>query len=316
MILSSEEMSNFPQKEEHWDILKNEAFACFDSVEVVLTYRRYHEWILSYYNNMFRPREYNQYTKAWPGQYREVKTPLGTIEKVGGVFIPTFEEYMENPSKYEHLQNHDYFCDVHSHPLECTKRHFEPHFDTISVFNLHERTEEDGNNVLSNFVCNFMSNATNACGVIRDTEDKNVTIRNEAIDMDAQLIADFVYQKGLIKDDMLLTTKRGEITNLIESVYWDEEEGEVENDVNCLNSLDLKMLHKRSLRAEKRLFPEFYDSPHGKTELNASFERYNEEDLYCSLDIESVFEGDYTQKWHFLKQQQKQEASNSNDEVS
>lgn len=122
-VIFSSEHFNQIRSDEGFQMIKNatEGF----HVRVVISYRRYWEWLPSYY-------------------YQQNKTRnIKRMEKLVAYLL-------------KHI--HDRYNT--KHPTMVTRDYWIKHFDDVYVFNMHQ---QNGGDLLTNFVCQAIPNATNTC---------------------------------------------------------------------------------------------------------------------------------------------------------
>jgi hypothetical protein len=176
MIFSIEAMSNhLEDRPETWKVF----LSLFEgwNVRIVVAYRYYFDWIRSMY---FQQHIGRNYRIKWPDQK--------------GLAHPSFHEFLSH--HLERWEERNPTNDGHSWGQHLTlhaMQYFGNHFDDVQIFDLHQ----DGD-VLTNFVCQMLPNASNMCRRLKHDAFIDIGIKRESHSFDADRLAFAAYSSGLL----------------------------------------------------------------------------------------------------------------------
>mmetsp|Transcript_7788 Transcript_7788/g.16786 ORF Transcript_7788/g.16786 Transcript_7788/m.16786 type:complete len:470 (-) Transcript_7788:27-1436(-) len=226
----------------------------YTRIKIVATYRRLHDWLLSFYN---------QIIDLYMGKYAS-----------GEEEYPSFVEWVQQ--QYE---------DFHSrHTVELIKRYKQNGFLEVGVVNIHDETTT----LMQNFFCNHVPNAKETCLVIRNgmwnTTKSNVGGSHEY----ERLIIKARYQ-GKFKYPM---DKKGaeKLSRKLVKIMNKAQRGLVDHlGLQCLpDDLALELM-KTEMKHEREFFPEWYEMRGGDIGLKIDFEKVSRTKL-CSLNVDKILD--------------------------
>jgi len=261
----------------NWERVKK-AFEPFD-VTIVVTYRRYFEWFVSFYQqaHIYGNIE-EEITEAWPNSEDQKKRYNNRI--------PTIAEYHEllkhdETSIFARRWGHKH---GEMHPSQSQYKRFHNHFPQIEYFIYHSFDEEEENsNIVGRFYCEML-NATNSCetrnriGLPSQVHKYNL--------LNADMLAVAAYDKGLLDTSWEGNTRR----EVVQAIQRQKENRFVKaaSDFRliCMTDGQMRELRQMSLDFEKEIFPEW-------TELQTKehedlFQKYAEAKRFCSIDVDKT----------------------------
>jgi hypothetical protein len=147
--------------------------------------------------------------------------------------------------------------------------------DQVRIMNMHL----DNMEVTSNFVCEILPNAANACQASLNQTKQNF---NPSSQMDYQLIAVDAVDRGLLGKSKL---DRGRVVQTIKQ-YHKKELGSRPLPLECMDQVSLEAFLAESMRLERELVPEFYaahEEQHRKNFWNAAAKN-----KFCSINTTAV----------------------------
>jgi hypothetical protein len=241
-------------------------------VKIVVSYRRWPEWVASSKNQMEKPTKAQIRRRKWP------KTEGG---------LPTRPIY-------------PYFLDILSGKLptefpnaKIVVKEYQKYFQDISIVNFH------AGDIVSNFMCQVL-NATNTCVESQQQtyEYTNHSKVNKRVDMSYDMLAIAAAEAGLIN----LPLSRVGVTQAIRE-YHQQHLNSTPWILNCPDKDKLKPILRRSMQLEKEIVPEFYAA--SKEEHATSFWKLAEQDkFFCSVDTTAMLKNP---KWRLFFQNLRKE---------
>lgn len=239
-------------------------------VSVVVVYRRIHEWLVSWYNqinkstnkdvhgNILLDHNGNPYREEhthWPDQ--------------GGVKVPTFSQWYQDYTKYwkpsELVANHHSISFMNA---------YKPLFENIVVYNMHQ----DGD-LVKNFMCDVVPDAQHCCDRLKNGA-LNIPRVNGSVKLDHDILAVEARERGLLMG----TLSRREV------VYSIGKHVENENLVlprRC-NMDVIDEIRTWLVESEEYIFKDSW-SEEQTTSLGGVFDSYQATGKLCDVDIEAVF---------------------------
>eukprot|EP00814_Leptocylindrus_danicus_P003995 CAMPEP_0116027288 /NCGR_PEP_ID=MMETSP0321-20121206/14527_1 /TAXON_ID=163516 /ORGANISM="Leptocylindrus danicus var. danicus, Strain B650" /LENGTH=497 /DNA_ID=CAMNT_0003500589 /DNA_START=18 /DNA_END=1508 /DNA_ORIENTATION=+ len=248
-------------------------------VKVVINYRRYYEWIASYYNTHFK---YNGHLSSL---YKDWPEDDGSGTGGGGLVIPTFPEFY-----HEHVQGGA--SDQSSflqEPEEAPRRAFESIAEEVHLFSIYQ-----GGDLFTNFVCQTLPKIDGeACNALvkEKGQSARADIENPSADNhDYDILAVAAYRAGLIdKTNKNLT--RSKVRNKIQK-YKESMGDDGKFPQTCLESPDLLNIFGKSLHNEEKLFPTWFSTDASRAykseEHQAGFDSFVAKRKFCSIDATLV----------------------------
>jgi hypothetical protein len=160
-------------------------------VRVVLGYRRLYEWLVSEYNQEFKPGGTNKSLACtvWPDQQGKPLLPFDIENR--GSFTRQFEYFKRTGRHPTHiLKDESYFDDVHiinQHTLVPSPNTAVNHHPTNNVDPL-----------LHHLVCEVMPNTTHSCKAVKNGLKPNDTRSNSYMNFDYDRLAIAAFERGWI----------------------------------------------------------------------------------------------------------------------
>eukprot|EP00816_Leptocylindrus_hargravesii_P004721 CAMPEP_0196825486 /NCGR_PEP_ID=MMETSP1362-20130617/93084_1 /TAXON_ID=163516 /ORGANISM="Leptocylindrus danicus, Strain CCMP1856" /LENGTH=423 /DNA_ID=CAMNT_0042205923 /DNA_START=583 /DNA_END=1851 /DNA_ORIENTATION=- len=254
-VIASNEVfaRRFADEPAHWDFLKRE-FNSFD-VKIVLVYRRYFEWIPSFYYEQFK-------------MSRNRLKVNGGWDKKMPIFVDWYRDYRKRIEPTVH------------HPAEYNMIKWGRHFPDISIFNLHNNPDD----MVGDFFCNVIPNATNACLHRLEKGMENSFHVGKSLNYD--ILAVRAYEDGLLNH---VNMTREEVSNAIRHRQeHDLNLSAIEFPLICLSPKEEEDLLGASLGYELKLQPDWYASSKGEIEHRAKFSDAVQERKFCSVNSTAV----------------------------
>ena len=156
-------------------------------VTVIVMYRRIHEWLVSWYNQIQKTTNVDSNGNVL---FDENGIPYRTEHTqwpdAGGVHIPTFASWYQDYTRYwETSQLPDKHRSIEYYNL------YRELFDYVIFYNMHQE-----GSVAEDFLCNILEADVN-CERLRN---KEITLRtvNGSVNLDLDILAVHAYEKGLI----------------------------------------------------------------------------------------------------------------------
>ena len=250
MIVSNEVFARrFADEPAHWELLLH-AVSDFH-VKSVWVYRRFVEWLPSFY-------------------YQQVRGSMKKLGKNGWDWkSETFTEFFER-------KEHEWPI----HPAEKEIIKWQKYFPDVALFNMHDNTD----NFVADFYCKMIPNTANAC-TYRTDEGLEKQALNVGHPLQYQFLALAAHSEGLVKnttsilDVIAAAKKRQEVDlNLTANDFPHE----------CLSVEQEESLLNRSLQFEKHLLPEWFESPRGEVEHRAKYAVALQKRKFCSVEAFEV----------------------------
>jgi hypothetical protein len=260
-------------------------------VELVVTYRRYFEWWVSFYIQAFKyGNEEELITSQWP----DVK------------LIDT----SPNDRYTNHVIPHQRYFDLmqfdetsifmrrwgikhgQKHPTQAQKDRFEPHFAGVKVFNYHL----DKDNLVASFYCHMMPEATKACAARTRVGTK--AHLNSAVNLNYDILAVAAYEQGLIQTEIPGNTRNqmaGAAQHRQEKML--HKSGTMDFPMVCMSEVQLQQLLEMSLKFEQDVVPDWANEPGREDEHRAAFRSYVDEKKFCNIDANEVLKDEEWQSF-------------------
>eukprot|EP00591_Stephanopyxis_turris_P001482 CAMPEP_0195509500 /NCGR_PEP_ID=MMETSP0794_2-20130614/2417_1 /TAXON_ID=515487 /ORGANISM="Stephanopyxis turris, Strain CCMP 815" /LENGTH=520 /DNA_ID=CAMNT_0040636733 /DNA_START=176 /DNA_END=1738 /DNA_ORIENTATION=- len=233
-------------------------------VRIVVAYRRYFEWVSSLYSELHRvdkTRGSHGRVQTWPN-WKSSSAKISNVKSWWEKkYTRQFHEGIHTPAVFERYRQV---------------------FDDVSVLNMHDGSQE----VVDNFFCEQVPNATFACQALRDlTENQRQPNWNAGASTAYDELAVAAYLSGFVNGGNI---SRQEMRDRIQ----ERQEGKLNLTANdfpkdCLSEDMLDQLLKQSLLAEQMVLPSFYASPLGEEDLRRQFQVAATSTL-CAVDVKKV----------------------------
>ena len=272
VIISAEEFcfDRFPDTDFTWNLVLPALQKW--NVQVVLSYRRYYEWMPSWY---FR----------WYSNYFYLTSPQKAkpFDEMYVSFRQYFTETMEEARK---LKEEGRWMDAH--PTLHARRKFGKHFDDIHVFNMHDISDEDGTSLEKSFICQMIPKADSTCAYM----DKiDVKPQNPSVNTDLFIFLHAALHHQFIPMETAMTIHQAFSRHDFHSAKeLNKELDSIKLPKKCLSYDDLNDLLELSKDFEHYIFPEWsmIDNVHSSHE--SEFWKAVEKQKFCDLDLELLFD--------------------------
>jgi hypothetical protein len=269
------------------------ADACFDlpafqqattkwQVLIVITHRQFWSWLPSFKNEMDKDK--SKKNKDGPNLDHFSSTPKSTDPLPWGfdgprtTSSPAFYKAMTSvknrrairvPFKDNGLPDTDNIVNL-----------YQDLKDQIRIMNIYL----DNITVTSNFVCEILPNATNACQASLNQSSKKQITKNPSIKLDYHLIAVDAVDRGLLgrRGTQL---DRQKVVQTLEK-YHKKKRGSRPLPLECMDQVSLEAMLAESMRLERELVPDFY-AAHEEQHRN-DFWNAAAKNKFCSVNTTAV----------------------------
>lgn len=240
-------------------------------VTVVVTYRRIHEWLVSWYNQINKTTNVDANgnvlidNDGFPYRQEHIHWP-----DKGGVHIPGFsswyQDFTHNWESSEFVEKHR---SVEFHHL------YTPLFDDVVVYNMHQ----DGD-LVTNFMCDVIPRADHTCLHLTTNKIQLPTV-NPSVDLDNDILAVYAYDHGYVDKSL----SRREVVNAV-GKYVKQHDKTIPR--ACHPGIS-KQIYDWLLASEKELFINEWSSKR-EDELADSFKAFFEKGKLCDVDVEEALQ--------------------------
>jgi hypothetical protein len=274
IILSDEKISEAQMKwwsvertETLWNILREQLGQTYN-FQVVMVYRRYYEWLASVKNQGDKYSLGRRGIKSWNGPAKEA-------------IYPHLMRWMQNTSQIPSPYLPEMY-DLYTNRLRLP----------VSLLNMH-----DGTDVLEQFLCHTLHDATHTCQAYRDNPALYQSNSNPSENHFYDRIAYDAYHRGLVRDlrdwrkgaDRLFHNEMiGRRMQRLHKTPWDLP-------LQCPSKDQVLPLLETSKRLEREFLPDFYQSPHGEQALAMKFWKDVDNRKFCTVDTKAVLDQPYWQ---------------------
>lgn len=247
-------------------------------VTVVVVYRRIHEWLASWYNQIHKTtnldvngnilldedgiptRQPNFY---WPDQ--------------GGVRIPNFSSWY-----YDYTRSWDSLSDlVDQHRSIDFYNAYNALFDNVVVYNFHQ----DGD-LATNFMCDVVQSTPTVCKRLRNHAIEG-TKMNPSINLKYDILAVYAYDEGLLANDSNMLLSRTEVVDAISKFV--AESGKI-LPWKCDDGL-LNQVRDWLIGSERKVYEDIWN-PNMEADLYDVYDSYLQSGELCDLDFDVLFADD------------------------
>ena len=255
-IIISEEMYQVASAEKEYNSrLLEDLFMGFD-VRVVVSYRRYHEWIRSEYDQRHKSR-----LDGSPRAWKELES---------------FESWYQLNRTRKQLR-----------PLDQVSLDLWRRFRNTHVFNMHESDTD----VLTRFVCECIPNANTTCekareGALRPPSDSNLSVGS--LSFYANKLYKEAKKKGLAVPFVPYDMVKKAIMD-----YLDQKMAQLIFD--CPEENLLQEILAKSIEIESYVVPDFHSSENGQSILKSTFTKAVKENKFCDIDTGKMLEDEALQ---------------------
>ena len=328
LILSAEKFSSLKDSERHLSNLRNIFPAHKWDVQIIVTYRRYYEWIPSMYHQTsvgakrFREdiHSIQDYVRQRWDEGKNNQNEISTAT-TKATATATASTITTKTTQVESLEN----IILKEHPTIRNVLTYQKKFPVI-LFNCHQSNDND--DLVTNFICHAVPEAHHTCNFIR-ASNMTYAKKHESHNADRYVLAREAHERGLLKEDLDPTSMRV-IETKFNALYGDGNHS-ISPPQICLSKEQEHFLWNISLASEeyimtaiqKSLFPSllwgdkngtFHDNEMKKQHLEG-FDAYKKNGKLCSLDLNQLlsskewidvfqviqnFDIDFL-KWMFLK---------------
>ena len=239
-------------------------------VTVIVVYRRIHEWLVSWYNQINKTTNrdihgniliddhghpYRMDHKWWPDQ--------------GGSEIPVFSDWYKKFTEYFDRS-------------DLAKRHrsvelvnaYEPLFNKVVVHSMHQEGD-----LVTNFMCDSVPEATNCCNRLRKGA-LEIPLENASVNLDHDIIAVEARNRGMLQKRL----SRPEVVAAV-STFIEKTNKEIPR--KCDHEM-IEEIRGWLLDSEKELFYENWTEDQ-TSELQQIYDVYLEKGKLCDVDLTKVF---------------------------
>ncbi|KAL7517672.1 hypothetical protein ACHAWX_002579 [Stephanocyclus meneghinianus] len=222
----------------------------YKRIKVVATYRRLHQWLFSFYNQIVQ-----LYLKHYIRNQTE---------------YPSFVQWIE--SQYSN------FLQVHTFAV-AERYGNSGRIESVEIINMHDTAD-----IVKSFFCNFLETpATCKAAEFR----RKVSIINKGRLHDYDRLCTKAMLSGKIKNFHLAISKR--VANKLEADIAKRNLFGVEGyPKKCLNQTFLDLLMKTEMEQEEKYFPDWYRKNGGPGMILASFDEAT--DNFCSMDVDRILD--------------------------
>lgn len=239
-------------------------------VTVIVMYRRIHEWLVSWWNQINKTTNldaegkilidengnpYREGHKHWPSD--------------GGVYVPEFTSWYKEYIKYWDAS------DLVSHHRSIEYYNlYKGSFDDVKVYNMHT----DGD-IVTNFFCSVLD-TPNTCQKLHNKEVEFSEV-NASVNLSHDILATYFYDQGLIDNSL----SRQQVVAMIGDFVKDSQK-----DIprKCDQSI-LTQIFDWLVASEKIMMSESWTAS-SEAELLAVFDAYVANGKICDLDRETVLQ--------------------------
>ena len=226
--------------------------------KVVVTYRRMHDWL---------PSWYNQIVELYLAKYI-----------AGEHQYPNFIEWIEK--EYNHFRQ--------VHAMEVAQRYRNSgKFESVEIINMHEDVS-----LLQNLFCNYLPFANSTCQSIKNGEQPKK--RNVGKTYEYERLATKAQLRGKIQNKDAPKVAQQLKQAVVKQGIWSDENAYPKL---CLNDTFLDQLLRLEMQQERLYFPQWYDLQGGDEGLRKAFEKakpklcsMDDEQVLASGILDSIFD--------------------------
>jgi len=262
-------------------------------VHVVVVYRRYFEWLLSFWNEHSKP-----YNNWGDGKY------LPSFQKwpsEGGRTSKSFQDYLSyissGKSSKKSSKNNNYLIssfDNDIHPSEYVRRLWTNYSNHSFLLNMHEMMDNnDGEDIGTRFVRKILPpNAAETLIAAKERDTHFSPRSNPSRNLDYDRLVLKAHERGLLSKN----ASREEIGLLTEKNLLKKLNTTIDNlPLTCVKKSQLLNLLEVSLKYEQQLFP---DQPKEATiQHSSAFHEASKKKKFCNLDTDKIIEDPLVQEF-------------------
>jgi hypothetical protein len=270
VVISDEAFSRMKTSTENMKLLE-ETLSKHFSVQVVVVYRRYYEWLLSMYNEKYKPLFRRRRYQQWPDNH--------------GVEIRPFVDYYRRALHNQGFGGYQLKAEkANFHPAEWLRQLWQPFFSNTIVFNMHD---EEGR-LMTNFIKKVFPSTVDASKYMQQHQAPAMT--NPSLNLNHDMLAVAAYQKGLVRRKL----KRRQVAFAVEGLYkqfQSKHNSTITVPMVCLTQSEQESLLNRSLALERTVFG--VDGNKKQHELEFAEARHH----FCNVDTKKVVANKAWQKF-------------------
>jgi hypothetical protein len=207
------------------------------SVKVVVVYRRYYEWLLSMYNEKYKPLARRRKYQEWPDRH--------------GVAIRPFVDYYRRALHYQGIGGYQLKAEkANFHPAEWLRQLWTLFFSNTVVFNMHD-DDEEGTALMTNFMKQVLPSNMDAGKYMQQHQAPSMT--NPSLNLNHDMLAVAAYQQGLVRTKL----KRRQVAFAVERLHKQFQSNHnttIFVPMVCLTQSEQETLLNRSYALERTVF--------------------------------------------------------------
>jgi hypothetical protein len=267
------------------------------NVTIVVAYRRYYNWITSYYNQASKGNGWKVFRQNATDTLR--------------------------PSIYDALTNSTWVEIITSRYTLFLIQDFKRYFNNVVTVNLHDESAEF--ELVEYFYCSVIPHAPHTCEAVKKEKEqqseehrKTKSRKNKSVPLFYQDMAYAAHRSGMIdvrtKDEyaMVANAIQDHATSLVPAVLGVEDHSQQQYlhplKMRCPPKHILDRLWDISLRAEREILHHREDNPHGEPEserqLKVDFEKQSKTSL-CEVDMLATLDSSVWKDFFFHSLQQR-----------
>jgi len=284
VMISDEALSRMKINHDNLQLLHDTLGRHF-RVQVAIVYRYYYSWLLSQYNEHYKPLPNRKFYSRWPG------------DDEGGSYMHPFvdwyarrqaeRQHPENYAKAVAKGNYQLAADILDlHPARYLQKMWKNYSSSVIIVNMHQEGD---------VTANFAREALPApvFDVLVNWNGGKVPGRpNPSLNLDFDMLAVKGREMGLFQKSKRLA--RRPVAMVLEKVF-DKVGVEGAIPFQCLHQFDVTQLLNRSLALERSVFPG--QTPKISLDRHESdFQQANRTKKFCNLDTEELLATDEVQE--------------------
>jgi Glycosyltransferase WbsX len=235
-------------------------------VRVLLSYRRYHEWLPDIYKQLFPMENFKQ----WPNSVGD-----------DDLIVPSFPDFYRrmHPTAADQIQG----AKPHSDLLDFFEN-FRKEYDDIRIFNLHDGFA--GSKVSSgDFFCQMLPEFPNTCESFSTDTGSGSPIDLTVSEARSPFLHDRLAVGAFFRGWVDKSLDREYVRNAVKKRLADS--GHI-YPLECLSSAEAKAFLQHSVTTEKTVVPTFYASNMGEPDLLSQFFSSLHNNKFCSEDVKRI----------------------------
>lgn len=234
------------------------------NLQVVVSYRRYHDWIVSVKNQQYRE---NGFIRKWP-QYNGGAAPLPPL-------YDSLQLMMLNSHPYKYLYTSTLLHKLNRYNI------------SSSVFNMHHSVKKT--TLLSTFACQLPRAPALCLHTSTNATTTAETRSNAALNY---LVYDVLVCQAAEWGFINTTRYTRPAAAQMAQAFHQNVLNQTKLPLDCPTKLELMSLLQESMDYEQEILPDFYMSPLGKTRLENDFWKAVQEHKFCSMNAKATLQQD------------------------